>query len=513
MGWIGFRHRSFRAVKRVAKIRILAFCRSFLRSFFPGDKRMADKSNRAGFAWRLAIALMAWLGASSGVRADLTAEALTGTSVTGVGPYYQDVVDAIQQFGTRDFAGALARLESAKKSTPRLPPAEIMMANLYLDANQPLAAIAQLEKAAQRWPRDPESFVMLAERAVNEGRVTEAGLMFEKASKIVDAFGDNPKRKQNLQIRTYLGWAAADETRTAWKDAQQKLEQLIKLDQKSAVAHERLGRVLFRSGNERGAYAEFQVAGEIDKKILPPELAMASLYTDKIRREKWLKAGLEKGLKDPRTQLAAAEFLLMNNQIEEAKSCAEEALKLQPDSMDAELISGLASRMLGDYQGAERHLSAAHLRSPANPTVMNHLALSLIELPDDVSHQRALQFAELNLRQNPNNVDFTATLGWIHFRLKNLLEAERLFTAVLNSGSANGAKTMTSEMAYYLATIAKSRGRIPEAVNLLQDSLNTELPFAYRKSAQELLTQLLKLDKSNVKPKSGVASGKAQDAK
>jgi tetratricopeptide (TPR) repeat protein len=474
---------------------------------------MAGKSIRAAFAWRLVIAGAAVFWTSSRVQADLTVENLTSNAVAGVGPFYQDVADAIQLFGSRDFTGALAHLESAKKSTPRLPPAEIMMAHLYLDANQPSAAIAHLEKAAGQWPKDPESYVLLAERAVSEGRVTEAGLMFEKAVKIVDAFADNPKRKQNLQVRTYLGWAAADETRGAWKEAQQKLEQLIKLDQKSAVGHERLGHVLFRSGNERGAYSEFQVAAEIDKKLLPPELAMASLYTDKVRREKWLKAGLEKGLKDFRTQLAAAQFLLLDNQVEEAKARAEEALKLQPDSMDALLIVGLASRMLEDYKAAESHLSAAHLRSPTNPTVMNHLALSLIELPDDVSHQRALQFAELNLRQSPNSVDFMATLGWINFRLKNLAEAERIFTAVLHSGSVSGTNTMTSEMAYYLASVAKDRGKIPEAVKLLQDALNTEQPFAYRKKAQELLTQLLKFDKSNVKPKSSGVSGKAQDAK
>jgi tetratricopeptide (TPR) repeat protein len=222
---------------------------------------------------------------------------------------------------------------------------------------------------------------------------------------------------------------------------------------------------------------------------------------------------LEKGPKDPRTQLAAAEFLLLDNQIEEAKSHAEEALKLQSDNPDTQLILGLASRMLGDYKAAESHLSAAHLQSPANPTIINHLALSLIELPDDASHQRALQFADLNLRQNPNNVDFIATLGWINFRLKNLHDAERLFTAALNSSSAAGTNTMTSEMAYYMASIAKERGKIPEAVKLLQDSLNTELPFAYRKKAQELLAQLSKLEKSNVKPKAGVASGKAADAK
>ena len=58
---------------------------------------------------------------------------------------------------------------------------------------------------------------------------------------------------------------------------------------------------------------------------------------------------------------------------------------------------------------------------------------------------------------------------------------------------------MSSELAYYLANLAKDRGRPEEAIRLLRDALNTEQPFAYRKAAKELLARLAKA--------SGAASG------
>ena len=60
------------------------------------------------------------------------------------------------------------------------------------------------------------------------------------------------------------------------------------------------------------------------------------------------------------------------------------------------------------------------------------LALVLLELPDEGARQRALQFAELNARQNPNNVDAMATVGWVNYPLNRKAKAHRAFSALLN---------------------------------------------------------------------------------
>ena len=163
------------------------------------------------------------------------AEKLTGTAITGVGPYYQDVADAIRQFGAKNYAAALEHLEAAKKSTPRLAPPEIMMAALHLDADQPGPAIAFLERAILRAPQDPEAFLILAERAMAEGRYSEAEFMYQRAVKNVESYTDNPRRKQDLQVRAVSGASSVDEARANAKEAKPKLESLIKLDPRNAA--------------------------------------------------------------------------------------------------------------------------------------------------------------------------------------------------------------------------------------------------------------------------------------
>jgi len=159
-----------------------------------------------------------------------------------------------------------------------------------------------------------------------------------------------------------------------------------------------------------------------------------------------------------------------------------------------------------NYKAAEAHLGKAHLAAPLHPQIINNLALVLIELPGDENHQIALQYAELGAKLNPNQVEAMTTLGWVNYRLNRRREAERAFTAAMNT-DAGPAKTMTSEMAYYLANLAKEQGNVPEAIKMLKEALNTEAPFAYRKPAEEFLAQLLKLEKTSPKSKSDRPSG------
>ncbi|HEX3726198.1 MAG TPA: tetratricopeptide repeat protein [Pirellulales bacterium] len=441
------------------------------------------------------MACAVWAGSA---RADLTVEKLTGRAIAGIGPFFQDVDDAIREFGAKDYVKAFAHLQSAKKSTPRLPPAEIMMAELHFDAGQAGPGIVMLETAVRQSPQDPEAFIILAERALGEGRLTEAGLLFDKSSQVLNRFAENARRKQNLQVRLYSGSATVDETMGNVKEALRSLEELSKVDPNNGAARARLGRALFRSGDQKKAYAEFQAAAEADKTLQPAELAMASLSTDRVKSEQWLNVALKKTPVDLRTRLGAAEFLMRNNQIEEAKVQAQEALKLDPHGLETNLSMGIMDRLQGDFKSAVAYLSTAHLLAPANPVIINHLALSLLELPDEESHRRSLEFAELNLRQNPNVPEVMAAFGWINHRLKRPLEAQRAFMAVLaTAGTHSANQTMSADIGYYLAEMAKEKGQTAESLRILKETLSSNQPFAYRKPAQALLAELTKAEKTS----------------
>lgn len=465
-------------------------------------------------SWKNVVALLTLvlsIGAARTARAELTVEKLVSNAVPGVGPYFQDVADAIRKFAARDYDGAFKNLENARKLAPRLAPPQIMMAQLYMDGGMTLPAYKMLEEAIKTSPQDPEAYVLLGERALLEGRLTEGGAMFQRGYKLADPFTDNPRRRQDLLQRILLGGANVDEARGEFKEAKAKLEALIKLDQRNAAAHEKMGKVQFALGDQRKALEEFQLAAETDPKMLPAGISMAYLVTDKGQAEKWLNYSIGKSPNDVRTQIAAASYLLRNNQGDAALEHARKALELEPENLEAHIIAGLISRLRADFPTAARHLSKAHLLNPVSPVVLNNLSLVLLEMPDPESKQRAVLFAELGTRYNPNQVEALTTLGWINYRLKKRREADRAFTAAMNSPEMASGGTMTSEMAYYLANFARDQGNIKEAVSLLTDALNTELPFGYRKAAEDLLAELNKLEKpqAGAKSEKPAAPGKA----
>lgn len=426
--------------------------------------------------------------------AELTVTDLTGSAVANVGPYVADVNEALRLFARGDYDGALKHLQAAKKSTPVLSPAEVMMAQMHFSAGQFAAGNSALEKAIQVAPGDPEPYVILIERAAAEARLTEAELVFPQAEKAIEAFSENPRRKTNLQSRVYLVGAAIDEALQKFDSARAKLDALVKVDPANAAAHQRLGRVIYAQGggadNQKRAMAEFKLAADLDPKALPAELMMAILAKDPAKSEQWIEFALKSHADDLRTQLGAADFRLKAGQLDKAREHSAAALKLDPQGFDTNLLAGLVANFSGEYPLAVQHLSQAHLLQPANPIVISQLALALIESPNEADHTRALQFAEINVRTQPDKLEPQAALGWVYYRMKRLAEAERSFKAVVSR--AGSSANIGGDTAFMLAFLAAAQGNRDDAVAMLQPTLSTKQLFVYRPRAEQLLAQLTK---------------------
>jgi tetratricopeptide (TPR) repeat protein len=422
--------------------------------------------------------------------AELTVKDLTGSAVSSVGPYVSDMNSAISLFGNGDFGGALKRLEEAKKATPLLAPAEVMMAKLHLSANQLPPAYAMLEKAMQVAPNDPEPAVMLIERALLENRFTEAALLTPQAEKLLAQFSENPRRKKDLQGRLYLSEAAIEQAKQNLDASQAKLDALVKLDPSNAVAHQRLGQVLFAKGDVKSqelAYEAFKQAANADPAALPADLMMAMLSKDPAASLKWVTYAIEHSPNDPRTQIGAANYFLKEGKLDKAQQHAAQAVKLDEDGFEANLLAGIAAQAAGNFAKAVEYLSRAHLAQPSNPAAINQLALALLESPGDESHDRALRFAQLNARTNPDNLDAMTTLGWINYRLKRMVDADRAFNVVLGARSANGQLNINSDSTFILAYLAAMQGNREDAARMLQSVLDRKQVFAYRAQAEKLL--------------------------
>lgn len=440
---------------------------------------------------RLVAALLLTSAALSlpAARAQVDAQTLIGKAVSD-DSQTKEINNAITRFTQRDIDGCRAVLERARSNNPKLPPPGVMMAILWLSANQPQQARGELDDTVVKFPADPEPFLMLGDFAFQERRVTDAGVLFDKAAELTAAYAENAKRKRDFDIRCSAGRAAVAEFRKQWETAQKHLAKWLELDPDNASAHQRMGIVLFQLGKETEAQAAFREAKKLDGKAVQPELAMARLYDDAKNKKdarKLIETAVKAAPSDPAVLLAAAQWYLGQNDLEAARVQAEAALKLDPSSLEGRVVRGAIARVARDYKTAKQFFNDAHVQSPLNFPASNSLALVLVESGEAADKQRALEMAQANaaMSQNgPQQVPALTTLAWVFYKMNRKEDA----VSILDQISRNNA--LTTDGAYYVARILADRGERDRARQILEQVLENEPMFATRPDAKDLLEKL-----------------------
>jgi tetratricopeptide (TPR) repeat protein len=436
---------------------------------------------------------------ASGLSAQVTVQHLVGGDVSEVGSEGRQIGDAIARFNQRDYDGASELLQAAVKANAQLPPANVLMARLYIAANSLDAARNALQKASIETPNDPEAFVALGEMAFSENRLVEAEPLLAKGLKLCDSYKANARREQLLRIRALAGTAAVQERQEKWAGAEQNLTKWIEIDPNNARARTRLGRTQFEQEKYREAYATFTQLYEKNDSVPRPEVNMALLYEQASRQpgkeqlrenaEKLMNLAVERMPEHLETRLAAAQWGLEAGRMDFAKTNAQAALQIDPDSLPAKIAVGVVARHEGDGDRAEELFTSAHLQSPGNFAAMNHLALTLIERPEAEHRRRALEFAQVNARvyadlRQAMGREAAVTLAWILFSMGREADAMRNLSAAVRAGS------VTPESSYYAARILVARGGREPALDLLERLLQQRRAFLHRADAQQLLNKI-----------------------
>jgi tetratricopeptide (TPR) repeat protein len=452
---------------------------------------MLSRSARFGSRCLVVLALVAaGLLHGGAAMAQVTAKSLIGKAVSD-DSQYKEINGAIERFSNRDIDGCRAILERARNNNPKLPPPGVMMTMLWLSANQLQPARAELEEASVKFPGDPEPYLMLGDLAFQERRITDAAVLFDRATQLTASFDENPKRKRDFEIRCSAGTSAVAEARRQWDAAQKHLRSWLTLDPDNAGAHFRLGSVLFHLGKETEALDQFKEARKLDTKALQPELALARLYDEDRKQDaakKWIELALKSAPDDSAVLLASAQWYLGQSDLKMAQSIAERVLKLDPKSLDGKIVRGVIARVARDYSTAEKYFNEAHVQSPGNFAASNSLALVLIESPEQETKQRALEMAETNIaryRENsPQQVNALTTLAWIYYKLGRREDAEKILDQIARNNA------LTSDGAYYVAKLLSDRGEKDRARTILEEVLTNEAVFATRPDAVDLLAKL-----------------------
>ena len=436
-----------------------------------------------------ALSAFAWCAA-----ARLSADPISGGDLgatAGTDVKSQEIADAVARFKDRDFDGALKLLKEAVKKNADLPPAQVILAQLFSQANIPMGVRNALEQAVVESPDDPEAYVIMGDIGLRERQVTEASLLYAKAASLMPKFDKSAKRKGLLQPRVYSGLTSVAEARADWAGAQKQLEAWLTLDPKSAVAMQRLARCLFQQKKPTSALEKLKEAAKADPEGLTPWAVMARFYEqadppDRENANKAMASALVAAPKDIKTWLVAGQHALETGQLEEAEKRAAAAMNLDAKSLDAKILRGVIALFQKDYKGAELYFESAHLQSPGNFAASNNLALALIEQKDESKKRRALEYAEANARQFPKNAEAASTYGWALYKLGRMDEAEQALRAAASGG------TFSADTAYYIARVSVDRGQEEDAKKLLESALKSTGPFSQRQEAKALLERLKK---------------------
>jgi tetratricopeptide (TPR) repeat protein len=368
-----------------------------------------------------------------------------------------------------------------------MPPAHALFAKLAFQNNQASLIRPALEQAIAEDPQHPEVFLLLGDLALIEGRLTDATVHIEKATSLALSQRWTAQQRRQFEQLCYQGKASVAEGRGDWEAARAALDRWLTFEPANARARQRLAKVLFRLGQQEPAYQQLQRATQEDGTLEPAAITMGRLYTeagDLKQAREWIDYAVKSDPRSLSAQVGTAAWLLEQGHAEEAQSHAEAAAQLGPKSIVVKRLLGLAVRARRDFARSESIFQALVLESPGDAWIRNQLALVLAEQADEAKRRRALELAELSVRQNPDAADALVTLGTVYYRLHRLDEAEKILQTVVGSGKGS------SDAAYILARVRADHGHPEGAPALLKTALAAPGLFVFRSDAQQWLDRL-----------------------
>lgn len=395
-----------------------------------------------------------------------------------------EVQEAVHRFQRRDYDACVRQLAAAVKSHPELPPPHALFAKLAFLGNQGGLVRPALERAIGEDADHPEVYILFGDLALMEGRLTDGAVHFEKARALAMAKRWTADQRRRFEGLCCQGEAAVAESRGDWKGAGAALSAWLEQEPANARARHRLGRALFGVGRYEPAHAELEKAAGADPTIEPAAVTMAWLYTrehDSGKAREWMEYAVKVAPDSSRVRIAFASWLLEQGRGEEARSQLEAAAGLDPRSIEVRRMLGLAARQRKDLSAAEPIFQSLSEESPGDAWARNQWALVLAEQPDAAKQRRALQLAELSVRQDPKSGEALATLGTVYYRIKRLDDAEKVLRAVVVGGKGN------SDAAYMLALVEAERGNPDGAAALVKTALAAPGLFVSRDDARKWL--------------------------
>ncbi|MCO6512396.1 MAG: tetratricopeptide repeat protein [Aridibacter famidurans] len=129
----------------------------------------------------------------------------------------------------------------------------------------------------------------------------------------------------------------------------------------------------------------------------------------------------------------------------------------------AKLTLASAQKSSGDPQSAEKNLREVLAENPDNPIALNNLGYLFLETGKNF--EEALELIKRAVKTDPKNPSYLDSLGWAHFKLGHLEQAE------LSLRKALKYDPVSSTILDHLGDVLKARGKTAEAREVWEKAL------------------------------------------
>ena len=398
-----------------------------------------------------------------------------------------DVQEAARQFLAGKVDDSLASLAALREKYPSMPPAPMLISNMFYAISNPDLGNRWLERTVTEAPDHPAAYLAFARTAASQKRFADCEALLEKSQRLING-GTWTEEQNKLFTIAYLELQAdAFIFRQQLDQARSNLLRLKEMFPNNGQISVRLAQVEFDMKNVEKSIEYLNNAIQLGQKIRMHEVIVSDWSQqqgDYENSSSRISRAAEKYSDNASVLTDYARWLLQNERLDESAAAVSKVEQLGGDSYFIGYLKGQIAFSKRDYATAEMYFEQLLKLRPSDADAANMLALSLIASADPLKKSRALELASVNQRLYPKSPAALATLGWVQLKSGNKAAAENAFRTVMSSPN------IASVTAFYIANFLYEQGDLAGAKNLLQRALANKDYFFYRATAKDLLQEI-----------------------